>query len=165
MKVIEILLQGECIPDIQLIEGGADKSVIDVLELAACCRQKEIEGEFFVFLEDFAEPIAAGDKLPESEDGKPISVHVHRCRSVVVMVTFNGLRKGHEFSPGTTVAAVKKWAAVREFGMMPADAAEHVLQSTGSAERPEPDTHIGALVICPDCNISFDLVPHKRVEG
>lgn len=165
MKAVEILLQGECIPDIQFVEVNAGKSAKDVLELATRCRQEEIEGEFLVFLEDCAEPIAEGDKLPESEDGKPISIHVHRCRSVVVTVTFNGVSKGHEFSPGTTVAAVKKWAAVNEFGMKPVDVAEHVLQFGGSAERPEPDTHIGALVRCPDCNISFDLVPHKRVEG
>ena len=165
MKTIEVLLQGECIPEIQLVEVGAGKSVKDILELAARCRKEEIEGEFFVFLENCAEPMAAGNKLPESEDGKPVSVHVHRCRSVVVTVTFNGVSKGHEFVPGTTIAAVKKWAAITEFGMKPADTAEHVLQFAGSAERPEPDTHIGALVSCPDCNISFDLVPHKRVEG
>ena len=58
-----------------------------------------------------------------------------------------------------------KFAAIREFGMKPADAAEHVLLFSGSAERPEPETHVGALVSCPDCRISFDLVPHKRVEG
>ena len=73
--------------------------------------------------------------------------------------------KGYEFSPATTVADVKKFAAIREFGMKPADAAEHVLQFSGSAERPEPETHVGTLVSCPDCRISFDLVPHKRVEG
>lgn len=165
MKTIEILLQGECIPDIQLVEVDAGKSAKEILELATRCRQEEIEGEFLVFFEDCAEPVAKIDKLPESEDGKPISIHVHRCRSVVVTVTFNGVSKGHKFGPGTTIATVKKWAAVSEFGMKPADAAEHVLQFVGSAERPEPDTHIGALVSCPDCNISFDLVPYKRVEG
>ncbi len=167
MKTIEILLQGECIPDIQLVEVevGTDKSVKDVLELATGCRQEEIEGEFLVFLENCAKPMAPEDKLPESEDEKPLLLHVHRCHSVAVTVTFNGVDKGNEFSPGTTVASVKKWAAVSEFGMKLADAAEHVLQVAGSSKRPEPDTHIGALASCPSCDISFDLVPHKRVEG
>ena len=165
MKKVEVFLQGECIPDIQLVEIGGGKSVKDLLELAECCRKEKIEGDFFVFLEDCADPISIEDNLPDSEDGQPVALHVHRCRKVVVRVTFNGVSKGHEFGPGTTVAAIKKWAAVREFGMKPADAAEHVLQFSGSAERPEPDTHIGALVNCPDCSISFDLVPHKRVEG
>ena len=165
MKTIEFLLQGECIPDIQLVEVGTDKSVKDLLELAVGCRKEEIEGDFFVFLEDCEEPIAMEGKLPESNDGKPIPIHLHRCRIVVVTVTFNGVSKEHEFGPGTTVASVKKWAAISEFEMKPADAAEHVLQFVGSAERPEPDTHIGALVTCPDCCVAFDLVPHKRVEG
>ena len=165
MKATEVLLQGECIPDIQLIEVGVDEMVKDLLEVAAKFRAKKIEGNFFVFLEGSAEPIADGEKLPESKDRQPIPLHVHRCHRILVTVTFNGVSKGHEFAPGMTVADVKKFASVREFGMKPADAAEHVLQFAGSAERPEPETHVGALVSCPDCRISFDLVPHKRVEG
>ena len=165
MNAIQVLLQGECIPDIQVVELSVDDTVKDVLEAAAKCRAESIEGEFLVFVEGGEEPIADGDKLPENKDRQPVPLHVHRCRRVLVTVTFNGLSKGHEFSPATTVTDVKKFAAIREFGMKPADAAEHVLQFVGSAERPEPETHVGALVSCPDCRISFDLVPHKRVEG
>ena len=165
MKTTEVLVQGECIPDIQLVELAVDGTIKDLLEVAAKCRGVAIEGEFFVFLEGSAEPIGDGGKLPESKDRQPVPIHVHRCRRILVTVSFNGVSKGHEFAPGTTVADVKKFAAIREFGMKPADAAEHVLQFPGSAERPESDTHVGALVNCPDCRISFDLVPHKRVEG
>ena len=165
MNAIQILLQGECIPDIQVVELGIDDTVKDLLEAAAKFRSDEIEGEFLAFVEGGDEPIADGNKLPENKDRQPVPIHVHRCRRVVVTVTFNGQNKGHEFSPAKTVADVKKFAAIREFGMKPADAAEHVLQFAGTAERPEPETHVGALVSCPDCRIAFDLVPHKRVEG
>ena len=165
MKTIEILLQGEHIPDIQLIEVDNGKQVKDLLSVAVGCRKEAVEGEFFVFHENGAEPLGIEDVLPVSENGQPLPLHVHRCRSVVATVTFNGMSKGHEFRPGMTIAAVKKWAAVREFGMKPADAAEHVLQIAGTADRPEPDTHIGALVTCPDCSVAFDLGPLKRVEG
>ncbi len=165
MNTIQVLLQGECIPDIQVVELGVDYTVKDLLEVATKCRAEAIEGEFLVFVEGGAEPIADGDKLPESKDRQPVPLHVHRCRRVLVTATFNGVSKGHGFSPATTVADVKKFVAIREFGMKPADAAEHVLQFAGSAERPEPEMHVGALVSCPDCRISFDLVPHKRVEG
>ena len=165
VNAIQVLLQGECIPDIQVVALGVDDTVKDLLEAAAKCRAEAIEGEFLVFVEGSEEPIADGDKLPENKDRQPVPLHVHRCRRVLVTVTFNGLSKGHEFSPATTVADVEKFAAIREFGMKPADAAEHVLQFSGSAERPEPEMHVGALVSCPDCRISFDLVPHKRVEG
>ena len=165
MNTIQVLLQGECIPDIQVVEFGVEDTVKDLLEVAAKCRSEVIEGEFLVFAEGGAEPITDGDKLSESKDRQPVPLHVHRCSLVLVTVMFNGVCKGHEFSPATTVADIKKFAAIREFGMKPADAAEHVLQFSGSTERPEPETHVGALVSCPDCRISFDLVPHKRVEG
>lgn len=165
MRSTEVLLQGECIPDIQVVDVGGDQTTNELLEVAGECREKEIDGKFLVFVEGGAEPIADGEKLPENKDGQPVPVHVHRCRRILITVSFNGVSKGHEFSPGTTVADVKKYAAIREFGMKPADAAEHVLQFAGGVERPEPETHVGALVGCPECRISFDLVPHKRVEG
>ena len=165
MKQLEVLLQGECIPDIQLVEMNGGQHVKDLLAVAAGCREEAVEGEFFVFHENGAEALGVDDTLPESENGEPLPLHVHRCCSVVATVTFNGVSKGHEFRPGMTIAAVKKWAAVTEFGMKPADAAEHVLQIAGTTDRPEPDTHIGALVACPDCSVAFDLVPLKRVEG
>lgn len=165
MKATEVLLQGECIPDIQLVELSGAHTAKDLLDVAAKCRAEDIEGVFFVFLEGSAEPITDGEMLPKSEDGHPIALHVHRCRRVLVTVRFNGVFKGHEFAPGSTVADVKKFVAVREFGLKPVDAAEHVLQFLDSAERPEPETHVGSLVKCPDCQISFDLAPHKRVEG
>ena len=165
MNAIQIFLQGECIPEIEVVELGVDDTAKDVLEAAAKCRAEAIEGEFLVFVEGGDEPIADGDKLPGNKDRQPVPLHVHRCRRVLVTVTFNGLSKAHEFSPAKTVADVKKFAAIREFGMKPADAAEHVLQFSGSGKRPEPETHVGALVGCPECRIAFNLVPHKRVEG
>ena len=165
MNIIQVLLQGECIPDIQVVEIDIDNPVKDLLEAAAKFRTETIEGEGLVFVEDGDEPITDGDKLPENKDRQPVPLHVHRCRRIVVTVTFNGVSKDHGFSPAKTVADVKKYAAIQEFGMQPADAAEHVLQFAGRAARPEPETHVGALARCPDCRIAFDLVPQKRVEG
>lgn len=165
MKRTEILLQGEHIPDIVVIEFGRGEGVMEVLAAAAEHRSREAEGEFYVFAEESDEPLGHGDKLPEREDGHPVRLHVHRCRRIAVAVTFNGATKEHSFGPGTPVAAVKKWAAIAAFGMDPGDAAEHVLQIAGTTDRPEPDTHIGTLVTCPDCRLAFDLVPLKRVEG
>lgn len=165
MKDIEILLQGEHIPDIELVALGRGKAVKDVLAAAAHHRKERVEGDFQVFAEDSAEPLAVEGMLPENDDGQPVRLHVHRCGRITVTVTFNGASKKHNFGPGTTIATVKKWAAIKAFGMDPGDAAEHVLQLAGTAHRPEPDTHIGVLVGCPDCSLAFDLVPLKRVEG
>jgi hypothetical protein len=165
VKNTEILLQGEHIPDIQVVDLGRGKGVKDVLAAAAKHRGCEAEGEFHVFTEDSDEPLREDDKLPDHCDGGPVRVHVHRCRRIEVAVTFNGATEERRFGPGTTIATVKKWAAIKAFGMDRGDAAEHVLQLAGTTDRPEPDTHIGTLAQCPRCRLAFDLVPLKRVEG
>ena len=165
MKNLEILLQGEHMPDIQLVALDRGKAVGDVLAAAARHRKCEAEGDFPVFAEDGEEPLAPDDPLPGGKGGQPVRLHVHRCHRIEVTVTFNGVSKEHSFGPGKTISAVKKWAAIKAFGMDPGDAAEHVLQFAGTTDRPEPDTHIGTLVSCPDCSLAFDLVPLKRVEG
>jgi hypothetical protein len=165
VKSTEILLQGEDIPDIQVVDLGPGKGVKDVLAAAAKHRGCVAEGEYHVFTEDSDEPLKDGDKLPERDDGQPVRLHVHRCHHIEVAVTFNGVTEERRFGPGTPIAAVKKWSAIKAFGMDPGDAAEHVLQLVGTTDRPEPDTHIGTLAACSDCRLAFDLVPLKRVEG
>ena len=165
MKIIEILLQGEHIPDIQLVTLETGKCVRDLLIAAAQHRKSNLDDEFFVFEEGCETHLAEDDILPECEDGQPLRYHVHRCHHITVTVTFNGIAKEHEFGPGTTIAKVKRWAAEKAFGMDAGDADEHVLQLSGTSDRPEPDTHIGSLVTFPDCSLTFDLVPLKRVEG
>jgi hypothetical protein len=49
--------------------------------------------------------------------------------------------------------------------MTPQEAGEHVLQITGTKDRPDPGTHLGTLAACPDCRLAFDLVPNERVNG
>jgi hypothetical protein len=165
VKTIDILLQGEGIPDIQVISLGDDQRVRDVLAKAAEHRKTDCQGEFLVFVEDKDVPLHPDAPLPVGEPGKPARLHVHRCHSIAVAVTFNGEVKEHRFGPGITVETAKRWAAIKGFGMTPADAAEHVLQLAGSTIRPEPDTHIGSLVSGAACQLRFDLVPLKRVEG
>ena len=62
-----------------------------------------------------------------------------------------------------TVDEVKQWY-VDKLKMSPVDATEHVLQITDTTDRPDPDVQIGAL-ISGRCDVTFTLVPIKRVEG
>ena len=166
MNSIEILLQGEGIPDIQLVKLEEGKFVRDILVLAHQQRKGQpVAGEFLVFAEDEEEPLDPDSSTPEARPGEPLRLHVHRCHKIETLVTFNGETKEHHFSPSTTIEVVKRWAAIKAFHLTPADAAEHVLQITGTTTRPDPDTHIGSLVSGTHCKIGFNLVPHKRVEG
>lgn len=165
MKTIEILLQGEHIPDIQIVHVDHNGGIAALLAEAARHRTCNADGEMLVFIEDEDEPLTHECGLPRRHgDGGPPRLHVHRCRRVEVSVMFNGVKEDRQLGPGKTVAAVKRWAA-KAFGMAPADAAEHVLQLVGTSDRPDADTHIGALASCPECMVAFDLVPLKRVEG
>jgi len=59
---------------------------------------------------------------------------------------------------------IKKWVA-HELGISPSDAAELMLQVTGTDKRPDPDTNIGALAKAPAKALSFDLVPSPCING
>ena len=83
---------------------------------------------------------------------------------MTVKVTYSGRVVQQVFGPGRTVGAVKIWAA-KEFGIPREDAAELVLQLTGTQDQPDVDVHIGTLAACPACAVAFDLVPNQRIQG
>ncbi|MGH7618152.1 MAG: hypothetical protein ACREPM_13060, partial [Gemmatimonadaceae bacterium] len=83
-----------------------------------------------------------------------------------VKVFFNGRTIERQFPPAATIGKVTHWAVGKKgFNLDAADAVEHVLQISGSTQRPDEDEHLGTLVNAPTCTVSFDLVPKQRVEG
>ena len=163
MKPIDVFYQGEGIGEIEYLEIESDATFA---ALKACvCRKHGLGHDTLIFLEDGEDPADEAVLVRERARAAGIKVHLHRCRHVNVAVTFNGQTVEHPFAPGTTVAHVKRWAAERRFGMTAEEAGEHVLQITGTQDRPPPGTHIGTLVICPACQISFDLVADERING
>ena len=161
---VRVYVQSEHFSDTKLVE--IDVSATHEELRAACLAVLPGDAtcsELMLLLEEDYEdaPESTGWDLVE---GRPLRVHLHRSREVRVTVRFNGSEHQHEFSPSATVAKVKRWA-VHEFGMTEADAAEHVLQVTGTSERPSVEAHIGSLAPFPHCKVSFDLVPAHRING
>ena len=163
MNVIDVFYQGEGIREIEHIEVGDDHSFSAVK--AILIEKHGLEKDLLIFLEDCDEPIDELLIVREHAGSCGIKAHLHRCRHIEVTVTFNGEPAHHRFGPGTTVARVKRWAAEHKFGMSHEEASEHVLQLTGSHDRPAPGSHLGALAACPSCRLAFDLVPDQRVNG
>ena len=93
-----------------------------------------------------------------------VRVHLHRSKHVEVQVRFGADVVHHKFRPATTVGRVRLWAG-EKLGMAPGDIAEHVLQIAGTTEQPDVDVHIGTLTKCPQCEVTFDLVPAHRING
>lgn len=162
MSHLEILLQGDELADVQLLSLAPDADLAALLAAAAKLLPPGLTGDWLVFLQDDDTPLKPG-RLPRPKPGQPLCLHIHRCRKIKVSVSFNGETKEVELAPSRTVEATKTLAAVKLFGMNRHDAAEHVLQLSGTAERPDADIHIGALAR--KCSVAFDLVPLVRVEG
>ena len=163
MNSIDVFYQGEGVTGIEHAEFPANTTLA---ALKAQLSKKHGLGEdVLVFVEDGEEPADNGKHLGDFAGPTGVKVHLHRCRRIEVKVTFNNETVEDKFAPGTTVARVKRWAAEKKFGMSPEEAGEHVLQLTGTKDRPSPSTHIGALVTHDKCALAFDLVPDERVNG
>jgi hypothetical protein len=136
--------------------------------------------EILVFVGEFEEALM---EPPDAEDGEdrhePVDIdltievlaiehhqhiHCHTCRRIAMDVAFNGKTKRHRFSPSATVATATKWAR-KKFRLDPAAAADYVLESCGTTEKPRPDKHLGELVRTGTCSLCFDLVKEVTPQG
>ncbi len=122
-----------------------------------------IDAETFIFIDEAEEHLhQRHEPIRGLKHGT--RVHVTRCRRIKTTVHFLDKTAEHAFPPGARVRALKDWAA-HNFKLSPKDAAEHVLQLCNSTERPPSDTPLHQLVHGHACELCFDLVPEKRVEG
>jgi len=163
MKTIDLFYQGEDVAEIEHLEIDLDSTFADIK-----ARLVEKHGgapDALLFLEDEDEPLNDADRVKDRAGGKGLKVHLNRFRQIAVSVNYNGEIVARKFAPSATVARVKRWAAVRKFGMTDEEAGEHVLQVAGTHERPTPGTHIGTLAKCKTCELAFDLVADERVNG
>jgi len=163
-QMIELFLQGEGIPDIKLIRVPQDCTVRELIGKVRTESGAQHEEEIVLLLEDQDKELTLDAKLTEAGIGHRQRIHCHRCRRVEVTVNFNTATKVHVFSPAHTIGKIKRWAD-DQFGLKGVDATEHALQICGTSTRPDLDVHIGTLVQHPHCQVCFDLVPKKRVEG
>ena len=150
-------------PDILQAELSAD-CVLGELHDALAAAGVAISDETLIFIDETEEHLHRHrhEKVPGLKHGA--RVHVTRCRRIKAKVHFLEKTDEREFPPGARVRAVKAWA-VHAFHLSPKDAAEHVLQLCNSDKRPATDTPLNQLVDGHHCEVCFDLVPEKRVEG
>ena len=91
-------------------------------------------------------------------------VHVTHCKKIKVTMHYMHRTIDRAFAPGARVRTVKHWA-VRELKLNPTDAGEHVLQLCNTTTQPPTDAALAELVNGRSCDVCFDLVPEKRIEG
>lgn len=163
MKQIDVFYQGEGVGGFAHVELEPDTSFS--LLKTHLAEKHRIGSGALLFLEDADEPVDETLLLKDRAQAMGLKAHIHRCRMVEVLVTYNGEVIGGRFSPATTVGRIKRWAAERELGMSEEEAGEHALQISGSYDRPVRGTHIGALTDSKVCSLAFDLVTDERVNG
>jgi hypothetical protein len=117
-----------------------------------------------VFLDEVEIPLDCHGEEPLGHLHHGHRVHVSRCRHIEVTVNYLEREVQRKFAPSRRLRAVKAWA-VSEFGLDHKDAAEHILQVCNSEKRPPNDTPLHTLLHDHHCQLCFDLVPEKRVEG
>ncbi len=162
MTKLKLFMQIEGRRSIELIEVAEDAGPEAVLAAAAAFGLA-IESAM-VFAGEDEHPLHMGKPLHHQGVKNKHRVHVHRCKKIGVTLHYADTPEAHRaFPPTATVTQVKHWY-VHELKMAPVDASEHVLQITGTNDRPDPYVQVGALVTsC--CELAFSLVPVKRVEG
>jgi hypothetical protein len=162
MKKIEVFIQSEGRRAVEVVEVPASGTVRDLLTAA---REKGIEvEEADLLVEDAEDALDATLSLSEAGIGARTNVHVGRRRRIAVTVQFEGDALRHPFAPAQRVKHVLK-RATKHFEISPADAKEYALQVCGTDDRPELDTHLGALVCGPEAALCFDLILKRRVQG
>jgi hypothetical protein len=162
MNSIDVFYQREGVRDTGHIEAPADATVGWVK--GQLIERAQAVVDCVVFLEDSDESIEAAVVIEELAKKGPVRLHLHPCRHVEVSVTYNGRTVTRSFGPGTTIARIKGWAA-EKLGIAAGDASELLLQIRGTMDRPSLSTHVGTLVKCPHCAISFDFVTNVKVNG
>jgi hypothetical protein len=157
----QVFVQSEFLEDVAVIEVEHDAKPAKVREQLQALLPTNINAHaIHVYLED-QDDEDAFEKLKEITEG--LRVQLHRLKGIDVAVRYAGRNVQRTFRPSATVSRVKQWSAA-ELGIIPSDAAELMLQVTGTSNRPDPDTHIGSLARG-EKSLSLDLVPSPRVNG
>lgn len=156
----QVYLQSELLRDVEVVEVDATAGYEALLR--ACVAKVGHHGVgMALFVEDDDDERAA-EKLKHIPDG--LRVHLHRQKAIEVTVRYAGRLVKRDFRPATTIARIKRWAT-HELGINTSDAAELMLQVSGTDTRPDADVHLGSLVVTPHRCVTFDLVPSPRVNG
>ena len=162
MSSVDVFYQGEGIPEIAYLEAAPSYSFA-VIKLVIIERHRLKLGTR-LYLEDKDEPVNEWHLVGDHAGRACVKIHVHRCRHILAAINFNGDTVRHRFGPGTTVARARTWAAERQFGMTPLEAAEHVLQISGTQDQPAPGVHLGALASCPHLRRHLRPRPQRARE-
>jgi hypothetical protein len=124
----------------------------------------DIDKDLDAFVDEADDPVPHDAKATVEGLKHGSRVHVTHCKKIKVTIHYMHRTIDRAFAPGARVRTVKQWA-VRELKLNPTDAGEHVLQLCNTTTQPPTDAALAELVNGRSCDVCFDLVPEKRIEG
>ncbi|UQR65061.1 hypothetical protein LRP30_07315 [Bradyrhizobium sp. C-145] len=158
-----IFIQAEGKPGVTDAEFTIPATVHDLHEVFKT-HGIDFDKESEAFVDEADNPVSHDAKATVEGLKHGSRVHLTRCKKIKVAVHYMHRTIDRAFAPGTRVRSVKQWA-VRELKLNPTDAGEHVLQLCNSTIQPPTDAALAELVNGRSCDVCFDLVPEKRIEG
>src|SRR3546814_8739550 len=109
MKTIDLFYQGEGVAEIEYLEIEPDTTFADLK--ARLIDKHGGAADALLFAEDEEDPLDDAQTVKDRAGGRGLKLHLHRCRHIMVAVTYNGETIDRKFAPGATIARVKRWAA------------------------------------------------------
>jgi len=158
-----IFIQAEGKPGVTEAEITISATVRDLHE-AFKTHDIDFDKEFEAFVDEADSPVQHDGRATVEGLKHGSRVHVTRCKKIKVTVHYMHRTVDRAFAPGTRLRTVKQWA-VHELKLNPTDAGEHVLQLCNSTVQPPTDAALAELVDGRSCDVCFDFVPEKRIEG
>jgi hypothetical protein len=121
--------------------------------------------ELILFIEDEGELIEVDVRVMEHPH-RHKTHHVHRCRTIKVMVHYGDKTAEHEFHPSTRIQKILDWAvAVKKFAIDPSIAPEMQLTLEGKTEALPGSAHIGRYAKHDHCQVELSLVRGDMHQG
>ena len=153
---IDVLVDGEGIPEIEIIQIDEDAPLARAVEVIAE-RAGENASTYLVFVENEDEPCDTSQPVPPHHRRRVH--HIHRHHRIDVGVGYSGEQVTRAFSPSSTVRRVLDWAIGPEgLNIDPSFAAEMRLALPGS-QSPLPDSaHIGCFAKGPGHALELTLL-------
>ena len=138
---IELFVHRAGAEDPQLVRISATATVRQLIE-----HHEASPGEDSIWVEERDDPLDLDARLEHVGLGHRRHAHLGRCRTLTVVVRFNGTTKTREFLAVATKGRVFAWATGPQgFALSAAQRPKHALAVRGADHFLDPDVHVGSL--------------------
>jgi hypothetical protein len=153
--LLEIIFEGEGLVAVEVIRLARGEAVRAIVACAASKGGFPFE-EALLFIEDEPQSVAL-ETIVSDEYPHRRKHHVHRTRSIEVIVHYMSRSAHRQYPPSARVETVLAWA-LREFSIDPAIAPEFELALAGSTDELPGSRHIGGLIRHPCGRVEMNLI-------